>query len=48
MHDGAQSPAEEPEPKITFIVREDAVPNPAARKRLLEILFGPRSDSEAA
>lgn len=48
MPDGTKTPAEEPEPRITFIIREDAEPNPAARRRLLEILFGPRPDSEAA
>lgn len=39
---------EEPEPKIIFVIEEDARPDPVARRRLLEILFGPRTDSEAA
>lgn len=47
MQDAA-TPPEDPGPKIVFVVRDDAEPNPAARKRLLEILFGPRPDSEAA
>lgn len=48
MSDGAETPAEEPEPKITFVVKKDVRPDPVARRRLLEILFGPRRDSDAA
>ncbi|MFF6988387.1 hypothetical protein [Streptomyces sp. NPDC010273] len=48
MQDGADIPAEEPEPKITIVLREGAEPNPVARRRLLEILFGSRRDNDAA
>lgn len=37
-----------PEPKITFVIRDDAQPNPVARQRLLEILFAPRVESDAS
>lgn len=47
MQDEAETP-EEDEPTIIFTVSEDAQPDPAARRRLLEILFGPRADSDAA
>lgn len=60
MQDGKDIPAEEagewlkerfdgaPEPEITFVMREGLQPDPAGRRRLLEILFGPRADSDAA
>jgi hypothetical protein len=49
MQDGNEVPEErDPEPVITFVIRQDAKPDPNARRRLLEILFGPRADSDAA
>ncbi|MGW7237311.1 hypothetical protein [Streptomyces sp. NPDC054804] len=39
---------EKTEPVITFVITGERDPDPMARRRLLEILFGSRPESEAA
>jgi hypothetical protein len=59
MQDGSAIPAEEagawlrehfkddPEPRVDIIFRDEA-PDPVAYRRILEILFHPRTDEPAA
>ena len=52
MQEGTPVPGDETKgdagPKTTLTLRVDPNPSPARKARLLEILFGPDGDAEAA